>query len=227
MRVKICGITDPEQGKSIAQMGATAIGFICVPQSPRYVKPEQIFAVVDALPEGCTVDRVGVFANASIEEILQVVAIGQLNGVQLHGGESPEFCQQLRNACKSELPAMQSSSPFARIELIKALRIRTLEDLEQAEVYQTCVETLLLDAYHPGMLGGTGKTIDWQSLQTFRPICNWLLAGGLTPDNVRDALRLTRPDGIDLSSGVENSPGQKDLQKVAQLFAELRCKSKP
>jgi phosphoribosylanthranilate isomerase len=118
----------------------------------------------------------------------------------------------LRDACKNK---------FGIIELIKALRIRTEADLEQAEAYQTCVETLLLDAYHPGMLGGTGQTIDWSTLQTFRPMCNWLLAGGLTPDNVRDALRLTRPDGIDLSSGLEHSPGQKDLQKVAQLFAEL------
>ncbi|MEP0910090.1 phosphoribosylanthranilate isomerase [Leptolyngbya sp. GB1-A1] len=213
MRIKICGITDPEQGKSIAQMGATAIGFICVQQSPRYVTPEQIRAVVDDLPEGCTVDRVGVFANASIEEILQVVAIGRLNVVQLHSSESPEFCHRLRDACKNK---------FGIIELIKALRIRTEADLEQAEAYQTCVETLLLDTYHPGMLGGTGQTIDWSTLQTFRPMCNWLLAGGLTPDNVRDALRLTRPDGIDLSSGLEHSPGQKDLQKVARLFAELR-----
>ncbi len=208
-------------------MGATAIGFICVQQSPRYVTPEQIRAVVDSLSEENKVDpaglwatvpdRVGVFANTSIEEILRVVAIGQLNGVQLHGSESPEFCQQLRDACKAEF-----KSEFGTLKFIKALRIRTDADLEQAEIYQTCVETLLLDAYHPGMLGGTGQTIDWTSLQNFRPMCDWLLAGGLTPENIRDALRLTRPDGIDLSSGVEHSPGQKDLQKVERLFAELR-----
>lgn len=213
MRVKICGITSPQQGRSIAQMGATAIGFICVPQSPRYVTPERIREIVEHLPPGSPVDRVGVFANASIEEILRVVAIGQLNVVQLHSSESPQFCQQLRDACKNQ---------FGGIEFIKALRIRAAADLEQAESYQTHVETLLLDAYHPHVLGGTGQTIDWSSLQTFRPMCNWLLAGGLTPDNVGDALRLTRPDGIDLSSGVEHSPGQKDLQKVARLFASLR-----
>lgn len=212
MRVKICGITKPEQGRSIAQLGATALGFICVRRSPRYVDPEQIRSIVAALPidtMGNRVDRVGVFADASLNEICQVVEIGDLNAVQLHGSEAPQFCQALR----SVLPS---------IEIIKALRVRDAETLAQATIYQNCANTLLLDAYNPKLLGGTGQTLDWSNLQTFRPSCAWLLAGGITPDNLPEALSLVSPDGVDLSSGVEQAPGDKDLQKVAQLFEQLQ-----
>ena len=187
-------------------MGATALGFICVPASPRYVNASQIAAVVKCLPKN--VDRIGVFANAAVEEICQVVATAGLNGVQLHGDESLEFCQQLRQT----LPG---------IETIKALRVGNLAALEAAAGYSPWVDTLLLDAYHPQMLGGTGKTLDWTMLEQFNPGCPWLLAGGLTPDNVLDALSQVQPSGIDLSSGVERSPGDKDLNKVAQLFEKL------
>lgn len=207
MRVKICGITQPAQGSAIAQLGATALGFICVQVSPRYVTPRQIRAVVEQLQ--LSVDRVGVFANTTIEEICQVVAEAGLNAVQLHGNESWQFCQQLRQV----LPD---------IEIIKAFRVKTPDCLAQAETYASYVNTLLLDAYHSQMLGGTGKTLDWNVLRQFRPSCPWLLAGGLTPDNILDALSELQPSGIDLSSGVERSPGDKDLDKVAQLFERLR-----
>ncbi|HEY9902125.1 MAG TPA: phosphoribosylanthranilate isomerase [Candidatus Sericytochromatia bacterium] len=206
MRVKICGITKPEQGKAIAQLGATALGFICVQASPRYVTPGQIRAVVEQLL--VQVDRIGVFADATIEEICQVVADSNLSAVQLHGNESSEFCEKLRQS----LPG---------VEIVKALRVKTPECLDRAATYAKCVDTLLLDAYHPQLLGGTGKTLDWVTLQQFRPTCPWLLAGGLTPDNVLDALRELQPSGIDLSSGVERSPGDKDLDKVAQLFEKI------
>ena len=206
MRVKICGITKPEQGKAIAQLGATALGFICVQASPRYVTPQQIRAVVEQLR--VQVDRIGVFADATIEEICQVVADSNLSAVQLHGNESSEFCEKLRQS----LPG---------VEIVKALRVKTPECLDRAATYAKCVDTLLLDAYHPQLLGGTGKTLDWVTLQQFRPTCPWLLAGGLTPDNVLDALRELQPSGIDLSSGVERSPGDKDLDKVAQLFEKI------
>jgi phosphoribosylanthranilate isomerase len=212
MRVKICGITKPEQGRSIAQLGAHALGFICVPQSPRYVEPEQIRAIVSGLPVdalGWRVARVGVFVDVTLDEICRVVRIGNLNAVQLHGSESPQFCQALR----SVLP---------EVEVIKALRVRQIEALNQSILYQDDVDTLLLDAYDPKLMGGTGRTLDWSSLQTFRPRCAWLLAGGITPDNVQAALSLLCPDGIDLSSGVELAPGDKDLRKVAQLFERLR-----
>ncbi|MBE9179833.1 phosphoribosylanthranilate isomerase [Oculatella sp. LEGE 06141] len=209
MRVKICGITQPEQGAAIARLGATALGFICVPQSPRYVVPEQIRAVVEHL--AVPVDRVGVFADVPLEEMVRVVAIANLNGVQLHGNESPAVCRQL----KSALPG---------IEVIKALRVRNSNALEQAQLYYGAVDTLLLDAYHPDVLGGTGKTLDWSALQQFCPTCPWFLAGGINPDNVLNALSQIQPHGIDLSSGVEISPGYKDLDRVAQLFERLKAK---
>jgi len=206
MRIKICGITKPEQGAAIARLGATALGFICVPSSPRYVTPAQIQAVVAQLPH--PVDCIGVFANAEMGEIAPVVAIAGLTGVQLHGSESPEFCQQLRQVLPSQ-------------EIIKALRVRSPADLLAAESYIQVVDALLLDAYHPQMLGGTGKTLDWTTLSQFAPSCPWFLAGGLTPDNVLIALSQLQPSGIDLSSGVERSPGDKDLDRVAQLFKKL------
>jgi len=213
MRVKICGITQPSQGQAIASLGATALGFICVPTSPRYVSAEQIQQIITALPvdstsQAYTVDRIGVFANATVAEICDVVAIANLSGIQLHGAETPEFCRDLRAA----LPTY---------ELIKALRIKTAESLQQATQYDGVVDTLLLDAYHPGLLGGTGLTLDWQALQQFTPGCPWFLAGGLTPENITDALSQLHPNGIDLSSGVERSPGDKDIAKVTHLFAQL------
>jgi phosphoribosylanthranilate isomerase len=209
MRIKICGITKPEQGQAIAHLGATALGFICVQASPRYVSAVQIRAVGKELPP--EVDRIGVFANATQEEICETVAVAALTGVQLHGIETTEFCHKLRQS----LP---------NVEIIKAFRIKTTEDLTQADAYGECADTLLLDAYHPQMLGGTGKTLDWATLEQFQPSCPWFLAGGLTPDNVLDALTQVYPSGIDLSSGVERSPGDKDLDRVAQLFEKLEGK---
>jgi phosphoribosylanthranilate isomerase len=210
MRVKICGITKPEQGQAIAQMGATALGFICVQASPRYISALEIQAIASGLP--AAVDRIGVFANATVVEICQTVELSGLSAVQLHGAETPEFCQQLRQI----LPG---------VEILKALRVKTDEFLAAAAAYEAYVDTLLLDAYHPQLLGGTGKTLNWETLQEFRPSCPWLLAGGLTPDNVLDALSCLQPSGIDLSSGVERSPGDKDLEKVARLFQQLQTKS--
>lgn len=204
MRVKICGITQTKQGQEIAALGASSIGFICVEQSPRYLAPEQIRAIADNLPT--EIDKVGVFANHSLAKIAQVVEQAHLTAVQLHGQESPDFCLQLRQAIAPD------------IELIKAFRIKSAQSLESTAAYVDCVNTLLLDAYHPQMLGGTGTTINWQDLAQFQPDLPWMLAGGLTPDNIKEALTRLQPDGIDLSSGVERSPGDKDLEKVAQLF---------
>jgi len=219
LRVKICGITKVEQGQAIARLGATALGFICAQSSPRYVAPAQIGMIVAALPRhpqtgAFTCDRVGVFVNADLTTIRQTVAIGNLNSVQLHGNESPEFCDRLRYA----LPT---------IEIIKALRVPNAKALHQTRLYTTHVDALLLDAYHPNMSGGTGITLDWQALQTFQPGCTWLLAGGLTPDNVLIALSLVTPDGVDLSSGVEHTPGDKNLEQVARLFECLQMFERP
>jgi phosphoribosylanthranilate isomerase len=216
VRVKICGITKVEQGIAIASLGAQSLGFICVQASPRYISPETIRLIVEQLPEN--VDRIGVFANITIDNICQVVAEANLTGVQLHGDETVEYCDRLREF----LPG---------IEIIKALRVKTYETLDTATIYATHVDTLLLDAYHPDQLGGTGKTLDWQMLAEFRPKCPWLLAGGLNPDNVLNAIAIFSENqdnnfgGIDLSSGVEIAPGNKDLTKVAQLFEQLKTQN--
>jgi phosphoribosylanthranilate isomerase len=229
IRLKICGITQPAQGVAIAQLGVAALGFICVQQSPRYVMPQQIRTIVEALEalttsaaqtasaqtasaQTASVDRVGVFVDADLAEIQRVVEQGGLTAVQLHGSESPQFCQQLRAA----LP---------QTSLIKAFRVRDAEMLTQTYTYQTTVDALLLDAFqpaaHPGQYGGTGHTLAWEMLSQFRPSCAWYLAGGITPHNLHDALALVQPDGIDTSSGVERAPGDKDLEQVALLLTRL------
>ena len=207
MRVKICGITDVEQGRKIAEQGADSLGFICVERSPRYVTPEQIATIGRSLSP--QIDRVGVFANSPLDEIVRVLDLSGLTAIQLHGAETPDFCLRLRQLVPPE------------IELIKAFRIKSSQSLTETANYSDCVDTFLLDAYHPKMLGGTGEILDWQGLAQFQPALPWMLAGGLTPDNVTEALNLLHPAGIDLSSGVERSPGDKDLTQVARLFEAI------
>jgi phosphoribosylanthranilate isomerase len=206
MRIKICGITDVQQGKAIAQLGATDLGFICYPPSPRYVSILQIQTIIENLSS--PVGKIGVFVDETLEIIEKVVKQANLTGIQLHGKETPEFCQKVRQL----LP---------HIELIKALRIKNDQCFANVKNYYNQVDTLLLDAYHPQLLGGTGKTINWEILEEFNCPIPWLLAGGLTPENVVTALNQVYPDGIDLSSGVEIAPGNKDLNKVTQLFEQL------
>lgn len=207
MRIKICGLTRLDQAAAIADLGATDIGFICVKKSPRYIAPAEIVPIVAGLPK--VVGKVGVFANQSPAEIAEIVTAANLSVVQLHSDESPEFCTEVRTL----LP---------NLEIIKAIRVGDRQSLEIAKTYESVVDTLLLDAYHPDQLGGTGHTINWQDLQQFSPSIPWLLAGGLKPSNIKEALSLLNPDGIDLSSGVEDAPGQKNLQQVRQLMANLR-----
>jgi phosphoribosylanthranilate isomerase len=217
LRVKICGITKADQGRAIVQMGATALGFVCVPNTPRYLQPDQIQAIVAELPgdpqtgqRAC--DCVGVFLNHTVAEICQTVALAGLNAVQLHGSEPPLFCQKLRQS----LP---------EVEIIKAFRVRSPSDLEQTAAYQEQVDALLLDAYDPHRAGGTGKALDWQAFQAHQPKTSWFLSGGLTPENIQEALSWVTPTGIDLSSGVEQAPGNKDLARVAQLFEALQLQA--
>jgi phosphoribosylanthranilate isomerase len=209
MRIKICGITTVEQGMAIAKLGATDLGFICVPSSPRYLNLTQLVNLTSALTEAA--NTVGVFADFSVATIAHVVSLTNLNTVQLHGTEPIEFCQELRQA----LPDT---------EIVKAWRVRTSDDLATIQTYTPVVDGLLLDAYHPDALGGTGQTLDWEQLSAFKPTIPWLLAGGLTPDNICTALSQLQPNGIDLSSGVEVSPGHKNLELVERLFANLRSR---
>lgn len=208
--VKICGLMVPEQAVAISRQGASAIGLIAVPSSPRYVTPLQMRAISETLIAAgfADVERVGVFVNADMVGLGQAIATGLLTTVQLHGQEPPEICQRVRQ-----------SSPDLKV--IKAFRIRTEADLAAVSEYESVVDAILLDAYHPHLQGGTGETLDWRSLHTFRPSKPWILAGGITPENVNTALDLLSPQGIDLSSGVEASPGNKCLTKSQNLFAAL------
>jgi phosphoribosylanthranilate isomerase len=209
MRVKICGITQVDQAIAIARHGATHLGFICVPQSPRYIDRASLADITAALRGAdSAIATVGVFADAPLADICAVARQAYLSHIQLHGHESLEQCQQLQTA----LPG---------VAIIKAIRVRSQTDLAQAETYGSLVDALLLDAYHPQQLGGTGLTLDWQALIAFQPACPWLLAGGLTPDNVGTALSTLSPDGIDLSSGLEHRPGLKDMALVQRLFDQL------
>ncbi|BBC25229.1 phosphoribosylanthranilate isomerase [Pseudanabaena sp. ABRG5-3] len=217
MYIKICGLTKIDQAQAIAQMGVNAIGFICVSSSPRYITTSAIAQITTSLiPDYPTLDLIGVFLNASAEEICQTVEQGGLNGVQLHGDESPEFCREVRSHLDQLKPNIKSN-----IKLIKALRVKDQAGLEQAQRYSDVVDVILLDAYDPQMAGGTGKTIDWQMLRDFRPQCDWWLAGGLSPENVEQAIALVCPSGLDVSSGVERSAGDKDLSKVQEFVRKL------
>ncbi|MDS3860171.1 phosphoribosylanthranilate isomerase [Thermosynechococcaceae cyanobacterium BACA0444] len=207
--LKICGLTQAPQAIEIAKLGVDAIGFICVPLSPRYIDPFKIQEITEKLAGFPNLLRVGVFANLELETIQKTVDIGQINTIQLHGQESPEFVTTLR-------------TKFPNYTLIKALGVKDQASLDQAKIYAPLVDILLLDAYHPEQLGGTGRAWDWNLLKHFRPGCPWWLAGGLNPDNVVEAIRLTNPDGIDLSSGVELSPGVKNLTKVQALIQTLQ-----
>ena len=206
MRLKICGITDLQQAIAIVELGVDTLGFICVSESPRYIKPTAIKTIIKELPTD--ISTVGVFVNKEIEQVIEIVAETGLTAVQLHGNETISYCQQLRES----LP---------EIEIIKAFRYQNQESLNQLDNYLPVVDTILLDAYQPHIYGGTGTTINWSQLDSFRPSRPWLLAGGLNPDNVAEALNKVPCDGLDLSSGVEISPGNKDIEKVKQLCQTL------
>ena len=211
--VKICGITNADQAQAISALGFKTLGFICVQKSPRYITPSQIGQIVQQLqqtqPHWQTHGQaIGVFADATLANIEQTVNMGRLTGIQLHGQEDPDFCQQIKDHFPDKL-------------IIKALRVKSAAVLAQAKGYTKTVDVLLLDAYHPQQLGGTGHTLPWEELQHFAPSILWWLAGGLTPDNVQQALMTLSPQGIDLSGGVERAPGDKDLILVKRLKQAL------
>ncbi len=199
VKIKICGLTDPSEAKAVAEAGANAIGLVFA-KSPRQIYPDRAREIVKNLPP--MVQTVGVFVNESSEKIRQIIDYCGLDLVQLHGEETPETCKQL--------------APRA----IKAWRIRTKADIQDLLPYQEVVKAFLLDAWSPRVHGGTGETFDWSiaieaKKVLSRPI---ILAGGLRPENVARAVKQVRPWGVDVSSGVENAPGKKNIELVAEFI---------
>jgi phosphoribosylanthranilate isomerase len=193
VRVKICGITNLADAQAAAEAGADALGFVFYEKSPRFVSMKTVAEISRALPP--FIIRVGVFVNPAKELVLKAIAECGLNLLQFHGDEPPEFCTQFDSMS------------------MKAFRIRNAGSLNELPKYKT--DAWLLDAYSSDTLGGTGEVFNWDlavEAQKFKhPI---FLAGGLTPENVADAVRKVRPFGVDVSSGVESSPGRKDYAKV-------------
>ncbi len=204
VKVKICGITKENDAKLAVSLGAWAIGFILYPKSPRYVSNSRVKEILSSLDRHPYL-KVGVFVNPTLEEVKRTVNETGINAVQLHGNETVEFCASVKGA----IPG---------ITVIKAIR------LGEVDVKVPSIDFYLLDAQSDSEWGGTGKRIDWKAASEFktRP---FLLAGGLKPENVKDALDTVKPDGIDLSSGVEISPGVKSEEKLRSLFESLGAKS--
>ncbi len=201
MRVKICGITSIEQALAVATLGADAIGLVFYEKSPRHVTIATAQAIVDALPP--FVSSVGLFVNhdkAKVEDVLQQIPLDYL---QFHGDETPEFCEQFNR-------------PY-----IKAIRVKEGIDLVQYAVDFKKAKALLVDAYLDGVPGGTGKTFDWQLIPRELPK-SVILSGGLTPNNVRQAIKAVTPWAVDVSSGVEQSPGIKDIDKCRAFIQGAR-----
>jgi phosphoribosylanthranilate isomerase len=199
VKIKICGITNLDDAWTAVDMGADILGFNFYPQSPRYIEQDKAEQIINKLPS--FIDTAGVFVNATVQDIRKITNPGLLNWIQFHGDETPEFCQNFN---------------VWNLNTIKAVRIRSLEDIKQAQVFKT--HSLLFDAFDSNLYGGTGKTFDW-SLAKNCPH-RIFLAGGITPDNIAKALEID-VYGIDVCSGIESEPGKKDHKKMKRLFDNI------
>lgn len=197
VRIKICGITSVEDARAAVRAGADAIGLVFYPPSPRAVDIELAREI--AYCAGPFVTVTGLFVDAEAAFITQVLSRVPLQLLQFHGEEAAEFCELFQR-------------PY-----IKAIRMRPELDVQQAIAAHPNATAVLLDAYSPGLPGGTGATFDWQRIpkNTPRPI---VLAGGLTPENISLAVSSTQVYGVDVSGGVESAPGKKDPQKIATFI---------
>jgi len=199
MRVKFCGITNLDDGRQAARLGAWAIGLNHHPESPRFCEPQVAAEIGAALKRQLEV--VGVFVNPTLGQLAAAAEDESLTMIQLHGDEGPAFCQEAarRTGCK----------------VIKALRVRSGADIGGAEAYRT--DFHLLDAHRPGTSGGTGESFDWELLAARRSDVPLILAGGLTPENVADGVAAARPFAVDVATGVEAEPGVKDHALMAKF----------
>ena len=204
VKIKICGITNLTDAEAAADCGADALGFIFYKGSKRYVEPRRAGEIIACLPPFIT--TVGVFVNQSTEEIKAIRDLSGFDMAQLHGDESPGFCESL---------------PMG---VIKVVRLRDRGDLGTLESYN--VSAFLFDTYSEDSYGGTAETFDWDlinDLGSKRPV---ILSGGLNSDNVAEAIGRVKPYGVDVSSGVEESPGKKDADKIKRFIEEARNESR-
>jgi phosphoribosylanthranilate isomerase len=200
--VKICGITNKEDALCAAKLGATALGFIFYPASPRYVKPEDARKIISYLPDELV--KVGVFVNEKADEIKRVMKYCGLDMIQLHGDESPEFCRE-----------------FTASQIIKAVELKNDDDLNHALNYD--VAALLVDSRQAGLYGGTGRKSNWELACRIKNKKPLILSGGLNEENIAEALQTVAPAALDINSGVESEPGKKDHAKLARIFEIIRA----
>lgn len=200
-KIKICGITTLEDARLAVELGADYLGFNFYRKSPRYIDPVRAADLI-ADVRSKTIP-VGLFVNATREEIAAVVANGSLSWVQLHGDEDDAFCQAVK---------------VLGVKVIKALRVCSRKDIEN--LTRLSADILLLDAFHPDVYGGSGETFDWGWLKPLES-SHIMLAGGITPDNIAQALAVGT-FAVDLCSGVEARPGVKDPEKLKRLFAAVK-----
>ncbi len=202
VRVKICGITNLADARLAAGLGAQALGFIFYPKSPRCVNPEEARAIIAQLPP--FVLSVGVFVDEEAALVKEAAARVGLDWLQLHGREEPEYCRSLGR------------------RVIKGFRVKDDHSLAHLASYRGAVQAFLLDTYRPGLPGGTGETFDWRLARQAKEYGAIILAGGITADNVVEALRVAQPEGLDVASGVEAYPGKKDPAKLREFFAAVQ-----
>lgn len=199
-KVKICGITSLEDALVAVEAGADALGFVFYEKSPRYQDPESAARIIAGLPP--FVQVVGLFVNAGLDFVNRTADSCRLDIVQLHGEESPAYCQSVQR------------------RVMKAFRVRGMESLAAMADYR--VAGYLLDAYSPNSYGGTGECFDWECAVLAKGCGPIILAGGLHPDNVATAVSRVAPYAVDVSSGVESSPGRKDPDKVRRFIQQAK-----
>ena len=202
VRVKVCGITNPEDARTAAMAGADAVGLVFA-ESPRKLTEERAREVVAALPGHLL--KVGVFVNSEPEEMLRISAEVGLDYVQLHGDESPESVTIVREG---------------GVKVMKALRVQDAGSLERMEGYEA--DLFLLDACSEKAWGGTGERFDWALAKSLKRRGNILVSGGLAPENVREAVRFFEPYGVDASSSLEDAPGKKNEERVRRFVSAAK-----
>ena len=206
-RIKLCGVTNPDDAAMAVAMGVDALGFIFPARSPRALGPERVEEIIARTPP--FVDAVGVFVNHDPVEIVEIIKRCGLTLAQLHGDESPAYCRKLAEDARP-------------CRLIKAFRVRGETDEDNFAPYQEVVSAFLLDTWHPAIRGGSGESFDWRRVASFNLRRPCILAGGLTADNVGMAISLARPFAVDINSGVEDEPGRKNQGKLQQVIKQAR-----